>query len=130
MATPNAPAPDLVLAAMRRAVAYRVAGYRGDERYDRYTLAALKEQVVGLPGRPRRRRDGWWAIGQILDDLAGLEWRVWMHPQRRTLRMAPHRIPEPEIPTPTRRPDGRYYDGARRRWVAPAADASDPASPA
>jgi hypothetical protein len=115
---------------MRRAVAVRVAGYRGDERYDHYTLAALQEQVVGMPGRPLPRRNGWWAIGTILDDLAGLEWRVWMHPRRRTLRMAPHRLPEPEIPTPTRRPDDRYYDGARRRWIDPAADASDPASPA
>ena len=109
---------------MRRAVAYRVAGYRGDERYDRYTLAALKERVVAVPSLPRSRRDGWWAIGTILDDLAGLEWRVWMHPRDRTLRMAPHRIPEPEIPAPTRRPDGRYYDGARRRWVDPVAEAA------
>ncbi len=122
MATTAVPASDLVLAAMGRAVAYRVAGYRGDERYDRYTLAALKERVVAVPCQPRPRRDGWWAIGTILDDLAGLEWRVWMHPQDRTVRMAPHRIPELEIPTPTRRPDGRYYDGARRRWVDPAAE--------
>ena len=115
---------------MREAVAVRVAGYRCDERYDRFTLAALMERVVGLPARPQPRRDGWWAIGRIMDDVADLEWRVWMHPERRRLKMAPRRIAEPEIPTPMRRPDGRYYDGARRRWVGPTDEAAGEASAA
>lgn len=136
MSAVQVPPSDLVAAAMHRAVAVRVAGYRNDDRYDRFTLAALREQVVGLPARPQPRSGGWWAIGRILDDIGGFEWRVWMHPGRRILRMVPRRPPEPQIPVPTRRPDGRYYDGPRRRWVIsaeeettrqplPAADASD-----
>lgn len=134
VATP--PPADLIARALRAAVAVRIAGYRQDERYTHYTLAALRERVVALPVPPRLRPDGWWSAGRLLDDLGGVEVRVWMHPERRRLRMRAHRLPEPGIPEPARHPDGRFYDGASRRWMLPdgreaaSVDASDPPRPA
>lgn len=133
---PSPPPADVLARALRRAVAVRIAGYRQDERYAGYSVAALCERVVAMPSPPRSRPGGWWCAGALLDDLGGVEWRVWVHPDRRVLRMSKRELPEPRIPIPARYPDGRYYDGARRRWLlpdgdeVPAADESESASPA
>lgn len=130
---PSPPPADVLARALRRAAAVRIAGYRQDERYAGYSVAALRERVVAMPGLPRSRPGGWWCAGALLDDLGGVEWRVWVHPERRVLRMAKHELPVARIPVPARHPDGRYYDGARRRWLlpdggeVPAVDASESA---
>lgn len=135
---PSPPPADLLARALRRAAAVRIAGYRQDERYAQYSVAALRERVVAMPGQPRARPGGWWCAGVLFDDLGGTEWRVWVHPERRVLRLRPREMPEARIPVPARHPDGRYFDGARRRWLLPGgaevpagdADASDSAPPA
>ncbi len=131
--SPLPPPADVLARALRRAVAVRIAGYRQDQRYAEYSVAALRERVVAMPGQPRSRPGGWWCAGSLLDDLGGAEWRVWVHPERRVLRMSKRELPVAEIPVPAKHPDGRYYDGARRRWIMPdggeipAGDASDSA---
>lgn len=129
------PPADVLAGALRHAAAVRIAAYRQDERYAHYTLAALRERVVTVPLPPRPHGGGWWSAGRLLDDLGGAEWRVWVHPERRRLRLIPRPVLEPRIPVPARHPDGRYYDGARRRWLLPngepvAADASESPAPA
>ncbi len=128
----NAPAPDVVDAAFRAALRWRLQGCSGDGRYALLSSAAIRERVVIVPGLPYRRA-GWWAIGALVDDVAPAEWTIWMHPERRVLRLLPRPTPSPAIPEQTRRPDGRFYDGMRRRWLLPngslAGDGTDPMVP-
>ncbi len=105
--------------ALRRARALRIAGHRNDCRYQEFTMAALLERVVAIPCHPLTRRDGTVLVGRILDGLADREWEVWVEPHDRLLSMRPIPPLKPEIPAVTRRPDGRYYDGMRRKWVMP-----------
>lgn len=123
MATPlaaaaSAPSAEAVEQAFRRALERRIDAHRTNGRFAHYSPAALTEQVVGLPAPPERR-GRWWSIGWIQDGLTGNDWRVWMDPESRRLRMVVRRPSRPQAPPPARRPDGRYYDGMRRRWLMP-----------
>lgn len=112
------PPAELVAEAFRRALERRIEAHRSSSRHRHYSAAALSEQVVALPAPPERR-GRWWAIGWIQDGITGNDWRVWMDPETRLLRMVVRRPPRPDAPPPARRPDGRYYDGMRRRWLMP-----------
>lgn len=80
-------------------------------------------------GRNRRtRRSGWTQTRHSAPPRSSSR-----DPARRVLRMSKRELPVAEIPVPAKHPDGRYYDGARRRWIMPdggeipAGDASDSA---
>ena len=112
------PGMETVEAAFRAALSWRLRDCAGDGRYALLSEAALRERVVILPGQPSCRA-GWWSVGALIDDVAHAEWTVWMHPERRVLRLLPRRPPEPAIPPRMTRADGRYYEGMRRRWLLP-----------
>lgn len=118
MAVSSVPSAEEVEEAFRRALERRIDAHRSSGRFASHSPSALREQVVGLPAPPERR-GRWWAIGWIQDGLTGDDWRVWMDPESRRLRMVVRRPPRPQSPPPARRPDGRYYDGMRRRWLMP-----------
>jgi hypothetical protein len=118
MAGGESPAGETMAAALRIALERRLAATSGDRRYDGLSAAALRERVVVIPELPERR-GRWWRIGGIVDDVAGQEWAVWIEPARRVLRLIPVLQPRPDTTAPLRHPDGRYYDGMRRRWVLP-----------
>ena len=114
----SAPPAEVVDEAFRRALERRIDVHRSDDRFRHFSPAALSEQVVGLPSPPERR-GRWWAIGWVQDGITGNEWRVWIDPETRVLRMVIRRPARLQAPPPVRRPDGRYYDGMRRRWLMP-----------
>ncbi|MGI9253032.1 MAG: hypothetical protein ACR2J8_04745, partial [Thermomicrobiales bacterium] len=71
-----------------------------------------------IPGQPARRGQ-WWSVGVLADDVAGEEWTLWLNPERRVVRPLPRPAPQPAIPERRVHPDGRFYDGMRRRWLLP-----------
>ncbi len=105
-------------AAVVRAVAYRRRLARADPAHLHLTDAAIEERIVGLTAHARPLRDGWWLTGRVLDGVADAEFLVWLEPASGRVRAA-RRRPLPEATPPRPRPDGRYYDGTRRRWVEP-----------
>ena len=95
---------------------------RADPRFAAHTAAALAERVVGLPERPERAGGGWWRVGRVVDGIAGAELAVRFHPASGRVRVArPGAMRERPFPTPPP-PGGRWFDGARLRWVEPGDD--------
>ncbi|MCC6312830.1 MAG: hypothetical protein IT337_02365 [Thermomicrobiales bacterium] len=119
------PSGTLIAAAMRCALARRRALSTNDPRFAAVSAAAIAERVTGVVVPVRQGHDGWWRIGAIVDDLAEGEWAVWVDPRRRRLRLVRTPAPPVEEIAPTPRPDGRYFDGFRRRWVQAGAATPD-----
>ncbi|MFM9107488.1 MAG: hypothetical protein ACKOWF_12410, partial [Chloroflexota bacterium] len=86
MSDERCPSVPVIEAAYRAALAWRLRGVDGDARYAGLSDAALRERVVIVPGQAARRA-GWWSVGALIDDVAGAEWVLWIHPERRLLRM-------------------------------------------
>ena len=116
------PPPAQTHAALERAARHRRARAVDHPGPTRFSEAALRERVVALPCRPRPATDGWWLVGRVLDGVADNEFLVWLHAPSDRVRLKERIVPPPDTAPPPRRPDGRYYDGARRRWIVPGAE--------
>lgn len=127
MATPS-PDPrsfDLAADAVARAAEHRRAVHRADPRYAHYPAGAFDEQVDGVPAHPRDAGGGWWEVGTVLDGPTDQDLRVWVHPERRLVRVErqePRPTPDPPA---SERPVSETLDRclvARPGWVHTIAD--------
>ncbi|MFT4040698.1 MAG: hypothetical protein QM692_21135 [Thermomicrobiales bacterium] len=83
--------------AMTRALAVRLELHRSPM----LTESALRERVTALPGRVESLGDGWWRIGQIIDELADVEHDVLVNPDQRRIGTVERPRPVIEIPEPS-----------------------------
>lgn len=89
------PSQDDCRHAMTRALAVRLRGYAGQD----FTESALLERVTALPGRMEHLGDDWWAIGHLIDTIAGCEIEVRCRPPRLALREVPRPQHDPGSPS-------------------------------
>jgi hypothetical protein len=91
---------------VNRAATARRRRYQNDDRYRRFTEAALFEQVCGVEGAPRDQRDVWWLVGRVVDVIAGVELELLCRPGE-TIRVREIVEPVVEKAPPTLLPEKR-----------------------
>jgi hypothetical protein len=97
--------------AVERAATLRRRRYQDDDRYQRYTEAALLEQVCGVEGEAIVIGDGWWMVGRVVDSIAHVELEVLCRPgQMIRLREIVEPVVEkaPPLPLLPERPKRRF----------------------
>lgn len=79
--------------AVAKAVAYRRATLHAQATERLLPVPPIAERVRGRALPAREGRDGWWLVGEVIDEIEACEFTVWLRQEARRIGLARREAP-------------------------------------